>query len=83
MTPTEITAARAKPNLIADIGLALWGPQWQSQMARETGHDIRTVQRWAAGAKPRDKVYADLLGLMAARVSVLGGLISRAQSVRR
>ena len=66
-------------NLITEAGLALYGPLWQSQMARDTGHSVRTVQRWAAGTEPRAKVYAELLALMAARVAALGTLMQRLQ----
>ncbi len=31
------------------VGAALYGPQWQSQLARDLGVAIRTMQRWAAG----------------------------------
>ncbi len=31
------------------VGGALYGPQWQSQLARDLGVAIRTMQRWAAG----------------------------------
>jgi len=69
--------------LIIESGLALWGPSWQTPMARETGHNIRTIQGWAAGRhKPRAKVYAELLALMAARVSNLGSLMQRLQEAK-
>jgi hypothetical protein len=52
-------------------------------MARETGHSVRTVQRWAAGtSKPRARVYADLLAIAATRVSTLGGLMSKLQAAK-
>ena len=38
------------PQLLREIGEALFGPQWQSAMARLLDVAVRTVQRWAAGA---------------------------------
>ena len=40
------------PDLLDEVGRALYGPQWQSEMARELGVAIRTVQRWAVGNYP-------------------------------
>ncbi len=31
------------------IGQALYGPQWQSAVARDLGVNDRTVRRWVAG----------------------------------
>jgi len=31
------------------VGEALYGPSWQSQLARDLGVAVRTMQRWAAG----------------------------------
>lgn len=36
-------------DLFSAIGAALYGPHWQSEMARALDVNIRTVQRWAAG----------------------------------
>jgi len=36
-------------NLFCTCGEALFGPQWQSEMARALDVNIRTVQRWASG----------------------------------
>ena len=36
-------------DLFTAIGAALYGPQWQSEMARALDVNIRTVQRWANG----------------------------------
>jgi hypothetical protein len=32
-----------------DIGLSLYGHQWQSELARKLGVSSRTVRRWSAG----------------------------------
>lgn len=34
---------------VHDYGEALFGPQWQSPLARALGVNLRTVQRWASG----------------------------------
>ncbi len=40
---------------LSDLGSALYGPFWQSPMARALGVGLRSVQRWAAAgeAPPR------------------------------
>ena len=49
-------------NLITRAGKALYGEQWQSELARALGVDARTVRRWAVDeATPRPGVYVDLL----------------------
>lgn len=50
------------PDLLRSVGKAIWGPSWQSEMARSLGVAIRTVQRWAAGdTEPALGVYRDLI----------------------
>lgn len=38
------------PDLLREAGEALYGSQWQSEMARGLDVAVRTVQRWASGA---------------------------------
>lgn len=40
------------PALLAEIGRALYGPRWQSEMARELDVSVRTIVRWAGGKWP-------------------------------
>jgi hypothetical protein len=49
------------PDLLREAGQALYGPLWQSEMARELEVALRTMQRWAKGdnAIPAG-VFADL-----------------------
>lgn len=35
--------------LLHAVGEALYGPRWQSELARLRGVDLRRVQRWAKG----------------------------------
>ena len=37
------------PHTLTTIGEALYGSQWQSELARALGVNDRTVRRWAAG----------------------------------
>jgi predicted transcriptional regulator len=36
--------------LLREAGEALYGPRWQSEMAKAVGVTDRTVRRWVAGA---------------------------------
>lgn len=52
---------------LAELGEALFGPRWQSQLAREFGVTGRTVRRWlVAGDVPSDSVpvVRDVLRLL-------------------
>ncbi len=40
------------PTLLRDAGEALYGPLWQSALARDLGVTDRTVRRWAAADYP-------------------------------
>jgi hypothetical protein len=40
------------PDDLAQAGQALYGPNWQSQLARDIGVSIRSMQYMAAGARP-------------------------------
>ena len=71
--------------LLREVGEALYGPLWQSEMARELEVAIRTVQRWAAGdnAIPPG-VFVDLGGKVRERRAALAGLarkLPRAQAL--
>ncbi len=53
------------PNLFRAIGEALYGPQWQSEMARQLDVALRTVQRWSVGTSPvPDSVRPELVSLL-------------------
>lgn len=40
------------PDTLARIGVALYGAQWQSALARDLGVSDRSMRRWASGAFP-------------------------------
>lgn len=45
------------------VGEALYGPLWQSEMARNIGVNDRTVRRWASGARIPDRIRSELISL--------------------
>jgi DNA-binding XRE family transcriptional regulator len=58
--------------LIRAAGPALFGVQWQSDLARALGVNRVTVQRWRKGQEaPRLGVWRDLLALIDARIAEL------------
>lgn len=72
-----MTALDTAPTL-ADIGEALYGPQWQTTMARELGVSGRIVRYWVAGTHPvPQRALNELCRLMANRRADLAALIER------
>ncbi len=68
------------PTLLRETGEALYGPRWQSELARELGVADRTVRRWAAGAHPMpDDIAAELVALCSERGADLGRLATQLQ----
>lgn len=71
------------PDQLQLAGQAMFGTQWQSELARALGVSVRTVQRWAAGvvAVPAHLV-PDLQRLLADRIqrqaAVLAQLLAAA-----
>lgn len=62
--------------LLRSVGEALYGPRWQSSLARELGVADRTVRRWIAGEdEPRSTVWAQLLALAEQRHGALGAAL--------
>lgn len=61
--------------LFRRTGEALFGPRWQSDMARELGVSDRTIRDWLSGAAdvPRG-VYGDLFRLVVERAANLDDL---------
>lgn len=70
--------------LLHEIGQALYGTQWQSDLGRALGVNVRTVQRWAAGEiVPPAGVYVELLKLARDRSGELGALMPRIEEAAR
>jgi monoamine oxidase len=65
LTPAE------RLELLIRGGEALYGPNWQSPLARGLGVNLRTVQRWAAGGLhyPPEGVLHRLLEHAAERIA--------------
>ena len=52
-------------DLLIECGEALYGPRWQSEMARDLGVNKRTIGRWLSGAsKVPPGILKDLLKLV-------------------
>lgn len=61
--------------LLVECGEALYGPRWQSELARELQVSDRTVRRWVAGTSEVPAgLYVDLLRLTQKRAAVLDAL---------
>lgn len=64
--------------LLQQVGEALYGPRWQSDLARDLDVSDRTIRRWASGADDLPVgVYTDLLRLTVERVQTLTDLADR------
>lgn len=60
------------PNLLAACGAALYGPRWQTEIARDLDVSDRTVRRWVSGDSPiKDDKVNDVASLMEAKATVL------------
>jgi hypothetical protein len=64
--------------LLVECGEALFGPRWQSELARELQVSDRTVRRWVAGTSEVPVgLYVDLLRLTQERAAALDSLAPR------
>lgn len=58
------------------FGQALYGPRWQSDLARDLGVADRTVRAWVAGdRRPQPGIWSDLGRLVIERRDALGALL--------
>lgn len=68
--------------LLAEVGEALYGPRWQSALARELGVTDRTVRRWASGGPVPARAYRVLELVAMRRVSRLQKLVAKLGETR-
>ncbi len=60
------------PDQLRAYGEALFGPRWQTDLARTLAVSDRTIRYWLAGAKPLpDGVHDDIQRLIAERRMML------------
>ena len=63
------------PSLSA-IGRALYGPRWQSAVARDLGVSVRTVHRWRSGnTAPVVDLAQPLTKLLRVRYAAIGEIL--------
>lgn len=68
--------------LLVECGEALYGPQWQSALARDIAVSDRTVRRWVAGTSPVPAgLYLDLLRLTQERAALLDDIEPRLREI--
>lgn len=68
--------------LLVEAGEALYGPRWQSELARDLGVADRTVRRWVAGTSDVPPgLYVDLLRLTQERAAALDALSQRLREI--
>jgi DNA-binding transcriptional regulator YdaS (Cro superfamily) len=64
--------------LLLECGEALYGPQWQTALARDLDVSDRTVRRWVSGQRDVPAgLYVDLLRLTQERAAKLDALAQR------
>lgn len=67
--------------LLVECGEALYGPRWQTELAKDLGVADRTVRRWVAGVSEIPVgLYVDLLRLTQERAAALDALAERLRS---
>jgi hypothetical protein len=63
------------PDLLSDVGEALYGPRWQCDLARDLDISDRTIRRWVAGSHDiPQRLAAELLDLVDSRSDILDDL---------
>jgi predicted transcriptional regulator len=67
-----------KADDLARIGTALYGRQWQSDLARDLGVNPRTVRHWLKGEyRIHPEVDEQMVNLLTDRLGEITGLIAR------
>jgi len=68
------------PAHLAQIGAALYGPRWKTEIARELDVSQRTVRRWSSGSYEIPEGIEEELGeLRRSRIARLRALASQAE----
>lgn len=62
-------------NSLDRIGSALYGPRWQSELARALGVSDRHMRRWAASGEIPEAYHDALRKLIGERIELLKSLI--------
>lgn len=63
------------PALLREAGEAIYGPRWQSELARDFYVTDRTVRRWLAGDWPiPENIVAELRAILKARSAKLAAV---------
>lgn len=66
------------PAQLAEAGAALFGPLWQSELARQLGVNGRLVRFWAAGARPVPEQHAAVIrAMLVGKANGLARLVER------
>lgn len=70
--------------LLKDTGEALYGPRWQSDLAKEMDVSDRTVRRWVAGADDMPSgVALDLWRICEEKIADLEDVVERLKVAAR
>ena len=68
--------------LLSDVGQALYGPRWQTELSRAIEVSDRTVRRWAAGVDDVPPgVYAEALDLLVEKAAEVDDVIAKVNSL--
>jgi hypothetical protein len=64
--------------LLCDVGEALYGPRWQTDLSRDLNISDRTMRRWASGADDVPAgAYTDMLRIVTERAADLDDIAAK------
>jgi hypothetical protein len=63
--------------LLVEIGEALYGRNWKTELAADLKVDDRSLRRWIQTGEVPTGVWRDLIVLLADRQEVIGSLLRR------
>lgn len=58
-------------DLLAAVGVALYGPRWKTDLARDLGVTYRTLQRWCVDGSAPGHVFNDLRRVVGSRAQAV------------